>query len=210
MIKTASIASPPGEFVKANLLLALLASASIAAGCIGAPEPDAVEGASATDAAGLGGRAPSTETFEGVIETSVATPLRTLNLRGAFSTTFKFESNTTGVIAEVEWTASTPASEKLSVWVRATGAGMLPPQDPTEVVMPVAPVAMQNGVSPIRIALLAEAFPEQGGYDVIVRAAAEPFGVAVNQPFTAYVTTFAEIPFNDSFSAIGAETSETA
>lgn len=183
----------------ARLILVALSLATAAAGCVGAPAdiaPASEDPAAALDAV------PTTEELAGSITLSAATPARTINNGGAFSHPLTVIDTHTGFVIEVVWEAATPASESLSVWVREAGVGSIPPSDPANLVTAPGPVAQVSGASPLRIALPADAFPATGDYEIIVRAAAEPVGVAANQPFTAYVTSFDAIPFDDAFTAL--------
>lgn len=184
------------------LVTLVLAFSAVAAGCVNAPAPEEVEAAvTDTDLAMTG--MPETDEIDGDIVFSAATPVRSVNNGGAFLTTIELTENITGFVLEVEWSAATPASERLSVWVRPAGTGTVTvPPDPS-IVTAGAPTAQVDGTSPLRLALAADAFPEAGEYDVVVRASAQPVGVAVNQPFTIHVTTFQDIAFDDAYSALG-------
>lgn len=181
----------------------ILALSAVAAGCVNAPAPEletaATDAATTAPAAG-----PSTEEVQGDIVISAATPVRTVNNGGAFLTTIELKENTTGFVLEVEWDAATPASESLSVWVRPAGSGSVTiPPDPALVTNTQPPTAQVDGTSPLRLAIAADAFPELGEYDVVVRASAQPVGVAANQPFTIHVTAFEDIAFDDAYTALG-------
>ena len=181
----------------------LLALAATVAGCVNAPaetlEPAAVD--TPIDAGGL----PSTEEVPGDIQVSAATPVRTVNNGGTFSTVIELKENTTGFVLELEWTPTTPASESLSMWVRGAGTGSVTvPPDPALVTNTDPPLAQVDGPGPLRLALAADAFPEPGEYDVVIRASAEPVGFAANQPFTIHLTTFEGIAFDEAYSALGA------
>ena len=184
----------------ARPIVLLIALAATAAGCVTLPA-DETE-AAAADLAAAAALAPVTDTFDGDILLSTATPVRTLNNGGAFSTVLEVKKNTTGVILELEWDAVSPASQQLSMWVRPAGSGSLTvPPDPA-ILTTGAPLAKADGASPLRLALPADLFPEAGDYDVVIRASAQPVGVAVNQPFTIHITTFADMAFDDAYSAL--------
>lgn len=191
-------------------LAILLALAATAAGCVNAPAPDDVEAASVEGDADLPMAGPATEEIAGDIQASAATPVRSVNYGGAFSNVIEVQENTTGYVFELEWTAATPASEELSIWVRPAGVGNIPPEDPAEFVATSPPLGQADGASPLRIAMPFDAFGEAGEYEVVVRASAAPIGVAANQPFTLYVTSFTDVPFDDAFSALAGEDSSTA
>lgn len=185
----------------ARSLLLALALAVAAAGCV-KPTSDTIDPAIIDPS--LLELLPLTEVIQGDILASAATPLRTLNYGGAFSTTVTVNGTHTGYVLDLVWEAANPASEKLSVWVREAGAGALPPTDPLSLLMPPEPIAILNGASPLHLALPVEAFPAEGEYEIVVRAASEPAGVAVEQEFTLHLTTFDAIPFDETFSALGA------
>lgn len=181
-----------------------LALTALAAGCVSAPPEGDLTTASTRPDAALAPGAPSTEEIDGDILLSIATPVRTINNGGAFVNLFEVEENTTGFVFEVEWSAATPASEQLSVWVRPSGVGNVPPQDPTDLVMTSPPLGKVDGASPLRLAMPFDAFGETGEYEIVVRASAQPVGAAAQQPFTLHLTTFTDIPFDDAFSALAA------
>lgn len=181
-----------------NLAL-LLALAGVFAGCVGAPAETPAALDAPADSASL--LAPLTETLEGDVLVSAATPARTLNFGGAYVFGLAVGPNATGHVVEVEWAAATPATQTLAVWVRPAGAGAVGPEALTS---SGEPLGMAQGPSPLRIALPAEAYPEPGDYEIVVRAAAAPVGVALSQPFTMHVTTFLDIPFDETFSVVGA------
>ena len=184
-------------------LTLMLALAAVAAGCV-TPPADDIEAATTTEATDVLATAPSTEEVAGDIMLSTATPVRTINNGGAFATVVELTDNITGFVLEVEWTATTPASETLSMWVRAEGVGNVGvPPDPSLVTNTDPPLAQIDGASPLRLALPADLFPEPGAYEIVLRASAEPVGVAANQPYTLYVTTFEDMPFDDAYSALG-------
>lgn len=184
-------------------LVLMLALAALAAGCVNAPAPEEVEAASLGDSADAALALPVTEEFAGDIQLSAATPARTVNYGGTFSTVVEIKDNVTGFVLELEWEAATPASESLSMWVRPSGIGSLNvPPDPALVTNP-PPTAQVDGTSPLRLALAADAFPEPGEYEIVVRASAEPAGAAANQPFVIHITTFAGVAFDEAYSALG-------
>lgn len=190
-----------------RLLASMVVLLAAVAGCISTPPDDATTAStgSTTDASLL---VPITDTVDGDVMLSAATPARTLNYGGAFATILTTTDNATGYVLELEWTAATPASEQLSLWVRPSGQGALPPDDPTELVTISEPLAKASGPSPLRLVLSIDQFPELGDYDILVRADAAPVGAAANQPYTLHVTRFEGIPFDDAFSALGAAPEE--
>lgn len=175
----------------------------LAAGCVNAPAAEEIAPAAAdVDAATTLG--PATETIEGSIQFSAATPIRSSNYGGAFVNFFEVASNFTGVVVEVEWAATSPLSEQLSVWVRPSDAGNIPPNDPVEFLIAGPPLAQADGASPLRLALPLDAFPEEGEYEIVVRASAQPVGVAVEQPYTLHLTLFEDVAFDEAFTALDA------
>lgn len=191
------------ELMRARTLLPALALLALAAGCVEAPA-ETVDASSEADVADAAQNAISTEVVDGDIQVSVATPARTVNYGGAFSTAFTLTEATNGVVLELEWAAATPASEQLSVWVRPAGAGVVDPTDPQGLASTSEPLAQADGASPLRLALPASAFPELGDYDIVVRAAAAPAGVAANQPFSLHMSFFQGLPFDETYSHLGA------
>lgn len=184
-------------------LTLMIALSALAAGCVNAPADDAQTAATElpTDAVAL----PQTEEVAGDIQISAASPARTVNYGGAFTTVIELKDNITGFVLELEWDAATPFSESLSMWVRPAGAGAIGvPPDPSLVTGTAPPLAKVDGASPLRVALAADAFPEPGEYDVVVRATGQPVGVALGQSFTMHVTRFDGIAFDEAFSALGA------
>lgn len=191
--------------MRPRTLATLLALAAFAAGCVNAPASD-IETAATSDVIDPALATPATEMFEGSIQVSVATPARTVNSGGAFSTVVELDDNVTGYVFDLEWSAATPASESLSMWVRPAGVGSIDvPPDPALVTGTQPPLAQVDGASPLRIALAADAFPEPGEYEIVVRASAEPIGVAANQPFMLHLTTFRDMPFDDAYTALGGD-----
>lgn len=183
-------------------LLVLLTALTVAAtGCVTASTDD-------VESAGAGHVAPDatgivTDDLDGMIEAAVATPAVSFNSGGTFSFPIQPGGNVTGFVLELVWDAAAPTNEELDLWVRVTGAGQIPP-DPQHVPAP-GPIAKATGPSVLRLALPADAFPDDSQYDVIVRAAS-PGGLAMQQPFTLHVTTFQDVPFDDAYSAVeGAE-----
>lgn len=183
-------------------LLTVLTMALLAAGCV----TDAVAPA---DAAGTletaGVVAPTTQEVSGEVQVAASTPARSFNYGGTFATALALNETLEGVIVEVTWSASTPASESLSVWVREAGAGSIPPEDPSDLATAPEPLATASGESPLRLVLEKGAF-DPGDYQILVRADAAPVGVAFQQPYTLFLTTFeAGVPFDPTFSAVAAE-----
>lgn len=127
-----------------------------------------------------------TEQLTGSIDIAATTPVRSFNSGGAFATPIALAENQTGIVVEVVWEASGPASEELDVWVRAEGAGSIPPGSAEDWM--VEPVAQATGGSPLRLELPADLLGTDA-YEVIVRAAG-PVGVAHDQPYELFLTTF--------------------
>lgn len=94
--------------------------------------------------------------------------------------------NLTGVVVEMAWTPSTPLSDTLRLQVFRNGGRLLDEA---------------AGASPLRLA-----FPGDGlaGDELILRGAAEDGRAFVQQGFTFYVTSFAGVPFDASYSAVPA------
>lgn len=182
----------------AKSLLVTVLIASAAAGCVKRGD-EPVDTAAVAD---LLPALPFTEEIAGDVQVSVATPLRTVNNGGSFSAPLAVNETHTGFVVELVWEAASPAAEELSVWVREAGAGGIPPSDPAALLVAPEPLARVSGASPLRVPLPASAFPGAGEYEILVRAAAEPAGVALDQPFTLHVTTFDALPFDETFSAI--------
>ena len=182
----------------APILLVLAA----AAGCVEMPADDV--DTSSADASSAASGLPVTDTLEGSILISAATPVRTLNYGGEYSAPVTVAPNATGYVVELEWDAAGPASETLSLWIRIAGQGSLPPDDPMDLVNLPEPVAKVSGPSPLRIALPVDDAFAPGDYEVLVRADDAPVGAALEQPFTLHVTAFEDIPFDDAFTMLGA------
>ncbi|HVM45417.1 MAG TPA: hypothetical protein VM582_05725 [Candidatus Thermoplasmatota archaeon] len=178
----------------------MLALATGAAGCLTAP---AGELDLAADDLPMDVALPTTEEIAGEIMLSAATPVRTINYGGAFVNYVDLTDDVTGFVFELEWTPSSGASRSLSMWIRPAGVGNLPPDNLLDLVATSPPLARADGASPLRIALAASDFPEPGEYEIVVRAAAAPVGVAASQPFTLHVTTFAGLEFDAEYSALG-------
>ncbi len=183
------------------LVLVGLVAATLpwSSGCLAKPPVSNVDTAAAADEPATNATLPSTDTTEDNLAASVARPMGTSSFGG--STIITPSSNVTGFVIEIEWTPSTPASQEMSLWVRRAGAGDVM-ANPTILVMPVTPVAVVSGASPLRLALAADAFPEEADYEVLFRAA-QPVGIAVDQPFTRHISTFAGMAFDENFSHIG-------
>lgn len=184
--------------IRATVLLLALAAA--AAGCVTNPEAAAVDAAPPGQALPTG---PTVEEISGDIIMSAATPARTFNYGGAFTTTTSLAENTTGFIIELEWEPASPASEQLSVWVRPAGQGSIdvPPENAAELATTPPPLAQADGPSPLRLEVPAEVLAGAGDYDIIVRASAQPAGVAAQQTFHIHLAKFEGIPFDADFSA---------
>lgn len=186
----------------ARLVPVLIALASLGAGCISSPSAVDPAATSTDDMVGTV-TGPVTERIEGDIMLSTATPVRSLNYGGAFSYPFTPAANDSGYVIEVEWDAATPFSEEMSVWLRPSNVGMIPPQDPSEFVMAPSPLRQADGASPLKITVPIADLEPDVEYAVIVRASAAPVGVAANQPFTIHFTAFVDAAFDEAFTALG-------
>lgn len=182
------------------ILVILIACAATLAGCISTPGGE-LEPADATLDEGVLDAAPQTEHISGSILASAGTPARTVNYGGEFAAELPVGPGFNGVVIELEWEPTSAANEALSVWVRDAGAGNLPPDDPMELVMPSEPLARAEGSGPLRLALVADMFPSENTYEIIVRATSS--GVAVEQPFSLHVTTFEDVAFDEGYTALG-------
>lgn len=186
-----------------RLLSGLLVALAVAtAGCVNAVTDDGVD-AESVDAGVKDAEAIATDVLDGVVSVGAATPVASLNFGGTFSFPFDVSDNLTGVVLELEWSAETPASENLDLWVREAGAGSIPPSDPSDF-PPPAPLAKATGPSVLRLALTADDLGELSAVDLIVRAPSDMgSGVAFEQPFTLHVTTFEDVAFDSEYSALG-------
>lgn len=191
------------------LLVAALLVAAPFAGCIGEDSAQTTddEGIEQASVSNRTNGTIDTETLEGEVAFSVATPAVSFNFNpGTAGGPFQFEldrpSNATGYVIEVTWEPATPASENLDVWVRDASEGNIPPSDPTNPV-PAGPVASATGSSPLKLAIAEEDLEEDPTYNVLVRAPSDMgAGVAVNQPFTLHLTTFEDRAFDPEYSAV--------
>lgn len=182
--------------------VALLALALLA-GCLG-PSDGGLEAASLpASGATSAPTGPDVEAFEGDVLLSVATPARTVNNGGAFiPAVLETDANTTGYVLELEWTAASPASEELSLWVRPEGTGAVSPDNAANLADNPPPTARADGPSPLRLALPIADLSEAESFDVVVRAAGQA-GAAAQQTVTLHVTTFRDVAFDPDFSALG-------
>lgn len=134
-----------------------------------------------------------TRNVTGDVLLSLAVPTRTINIGGSYAYPFTPDANTTGYVFELEWTPSTPLSEKLSLVARLH----VDDQDPAILVAGAPePLAEARGASPLRIAVEDDQFQPGTTYDVLVRADGEPVGVAVHQPFLLHVVAFHDVAFD--------------
>lgn len=181
------------------VLLASLTVLFVFAGCLGADE----EPAPGEDppAAPSVPPAPLVSDFEGLITAGAATPLLSVNDGENYIFPLPATTNATGYVLEVVWEAATPASETLDLWIRVTGAGTVPPNDPTQP-LPPAPLHKATGASPLRLAVPVDEVPADEELDILVRAASDPVGVGVNQEFVLYVTVFRDTPYQPEWTAL--------
>lgn len=197
-----------------KLLVAILLLTSGMAGCIGSDraetddepaEPGSVEEPANTSRV-------DTALTEGEVGLSLATPASSFNLNpptagGPFQVELDRASTATGYLLELVWEAATPASEDLDLWVRDASEGSIPPEDPTE---PLAapPVATATGSSALTLVIQESDLEEGTTYNIIVRAPSEMgAGVAIQQPFELYVSTFLDQPVDEDFSAVDEDSS---
>lgn len=92
--------------------------------------------------------------------------------------------NLTGVVVEMQWTPSTPLSERmtLEVWERGSGATL----------------GSIAGTSPLRLA-----FPgTKAAGELVLDGHADDPGAQVEQDYMVYLTTFSGAPFDPAYSAL--------
>ncbi len=178
---------------------AVLAAALAIAGCVRPPSDSASPAARNETAPDDAENGVITETTEGTLTASANTPAR--GLTSGDAPTLALLVNSTGAVIELEWSAATPASESLALFVRPSNPALQ--EDPVKWATPPDAIASAQGPSPLHIALPAAEIAG-GDFDVLVRAAASPVGVAAEQPWTLHVTQFVDAPFDEAYTAIGA------
>ncbi len=183
------------------VFITLVVAATGLAGCLGDEEAstddvnldlDADAQASATGV--------NTTLFQGNLVATFATPVRSFNNGGDFLHALALADNLTGLVFELEWTATDTSTGELSLWVQPANAGSLPPADPANVVFRPEPVARVDGASPLQLAVPADLLAD-GDYELVIRAGGQ-VGATVDQDFALHTTEFIGVAFDASYSAL--------
>lgn len=185
----------------ARLLVFALVLVTVSAGCLGgggntasssesgeereeAPASSGQEGSKA-DAPE---RSPRVKRYDGDWLAGVYAGGLGANFVGSGHPVAGIAGNVTGVVVEVVWNATTPASSELRLEIQPSGG--------TEV------VAEATGTSPIHVPISGSELPGPGEYVTEVRAGGDP-GVFVRQSYDVYVAVFDGVPFEQGYSTVG-------
>lgn len=181
-----------------GFLIFALVTALLASGCLG-PDGDVDTGDPPVDDPAPPVTEPVLLKHESMLEVAIATPVLSLNngAEGTYAIPLpggSARTNVTGYVLELVWEPMAPNADQLDLWIRAAGAGTIPPEDPTQPI-PEEPSHRVTGASPLRLEVPIEEIPDDREYEIIVRAPG-PAGVVTQQPFTLDVATFQDLAFH--------------
>ncbi|HEX2065376.1 MAG TPA: hypothetical protein VHI93_01050 [Candidatus Thermoplasmatota archaeon] len=133
---------------------------------------------------------PRTTRFDGTWTAGVHSPgISQVGVDGTMPYTLELKGSEAGIVVEMAWVPSTPASAWMAIEVSMAGSGLTP-----------AIAGTAAGTGPLRLALPGLS---AGNYTVNARASGpeDKAGAFVLQDYTLWVTVFAGLPFDEAYVA---------